>query len=109
MFKSKLLLCLLAFTLTGTGITCAATTHTTKSESTKEYMSDAAITTKVKSKLLATKDIKSLSISVTTNEGIVTLTGNVKTNMQKTKAVKVASKVKGVKSVKDELVVTGKE
>lgn len=84
-------------------------TMSNKTEMTTQYMSDAEITTKVKSELFASKDIKSLSISVVTTKGIVTLSGNVENTMQKKKAMKIASHVKGVKSVKDELVVTTKQ
>ncbi len=60
---------------------------------------DAWITTKVKSELAAAKNIKSTDISVTTNDGVVTLTGTVTGAKQKTHAEHVAKKVKGVKSV----------
>ena len=62
---------------------------------------DAWITTKVKSEFGTKKGIKGSDISVETNDGVVTLTGTVATNVEKTKAKRVASKVKGVKSVND--------
>lgn len=61
--------------------------------------SDAWITTKVKSELATTKGIKSTDISVTTNEGVVMLTGSVTTSHAKHMAEHVAMHVKGVKSV----------
>ncbi len=60
---------------------------------------DAWITTKVKSELASTKGIKSTEISVSTNDGVVTLTGSIPTAKEKAKAVRVAKHVKGVKSV----------
>lgn len=60
---------------------------------------DAWITTKVKSKLAAAKNIKSTDISVETKEGMVTLTGTVPTKSAKNHAVREAKSVKGVKSV----------
>lgn len=60
---------------------------------------DAWITTKVKSELGTTKGIKSTDISVSTNDGVVTLTGSVSTAKAKAKAEGVAKRVKGVKSV----------
>lgn len=61
--------------------------------------SDAWITTKVKSELATTKGIKSTDISVSTSDGVVTLTGSVATAKVKAKAEHVAKRVKGVKSV----------
>ena len=60
---------------------------------------DAWITTKVKSEFGTTKGIKSTDISVTTSDGVVTLTGSTDTAQAKAKAVRVAKRVKGVKSV----------
>jgi hyperosmotically inducible protein len=108
MFKSKILLCVLPIVFaSGMAFSMSneADTTTTKSETTGQYISDTTITTKVKSALLASKDVNSLSISVKTEKGVVTLTGNVENVMQKRKVMKIASHVKGVKSVKDELVI----
>ena len=60
---------------------------------------DAWITTKVKSEFGTTKGIKATDISVTTNDGVVSLSGTVATAKEKTHAEHVAKKVKGVKSV----------
>jgi hyperosmotically inducible protein len=64
---------------------------------------DAAITTAVKSKFLADDDIAGLSIDVDTKNNIVTLSGNVKTAAEKSRAVKIARSTDGVKSVVDKL------
>ena len=60
---------------------------------------DAWITTKVKTELGTAKGIKATDISVTTNDSMVTLSGHVSSEKQKMHAVRVAKKVKGVKSV----------
>jgi hyperosmotically inducible periplasmic protein len=60
---------------------------------------DTWITTKVKSELATTKGIKSNDISVSTTDGVVSLTGTASSSAEKTKAEGVAKKVKGVKSV----------
>jgi hyperosmotically inducible periplasmic protein len=60
---------------------------------------DGWITTKVKSEFGTTKGIHATDISVATSDGVVTLTGNVTTAKEKNHAVRVAKKVKGVKSV----------
>lgn len=71
--------------------------------SAQQYMSDSKITLAVKAKLLADKDIKSTDISVTTENGVVTLTGTVPDAMQKDKAAKIAQDAEGVKSVVNNL------
>jgi hyperosmotically inducible protein len=60
---------------------------------------DAWITTKVKSEFGTTKGIKATDISVSTSDGVVTLSGTATSRHEKAKAVKVAKAVKGVKSV----------
>jgi hyperosmotically inducible protein len=60
---------------------------------------DTWITTKVKSKFTAAKNVKSSDISVSTTDGAVTLTGSVASTKQKTHVIHLAKQVKGVKSV----------
>ncbi len=60
---------------------------------------DAWITTKVKSEFGTTKGISATSISVSTQDGVVTLSGTVSSEAEKEHAVRVAQLVKGVKSV----------
>lgn len=67
--------------------------------------SDSWITTKVKSELLAEKNLKSLKISVETHAGQVLLSGFVNSEDQKEKAEAVAKNVKGVTSVENSLIV----
>lgn len=60
---------------------------------------DAWITTKVKSEFAANKAVKATDISVSTTDGVVTLSGTVATSKEKTHAEAIAKKIKGVKSV----------
>ena len=60
---------------------------------------DAWITTKVKTELLTTKGVPSTDISVTTNNGVVTLTGVVDTKAQVEKTIACAKGIKGVKQI----------
>lgn len=60
---------------------------------------DTWITTKVKSKFAAAKGVRAKDISVSTNDGAVTLTGTAMTKAEKSRAVHIAKGVKGVKSV----------
>jgi hyperosmotically inducible periplasmic protein len=64
---------------------------------------DSVITTKAKAGILATKDLKSVQISVETRKGEVILSGFVDNEAAKKKAEEVVSKINGVKSVKNSL------
>lgn len=69
------------------------------SASAGQAMSDAWITTKVKSELATTKGVKSMDVTVKTVDGVVTLVGVLPTNLAVDKAVAAAKSVKGVKDV----------
>ena len=83
-------------------VACASTA---KQEGTGEYLGDSVITTKVKSMLAADDFLKSFQIGVETCKGVVQLSGFVNAQKAVDKAVEIASSVKGVKSVKNDLVV----
>jgi hyperosmotically inducible protein len=72
-------------------------------EKTGTYVDDSWITTKVKSDLLAAKDVSSTHISVTTTNGVVTLTGTAATTQESNKAAEIARGVAGVKDVKNDI------
>ena len=71
----------------------------TAANESKEAISDGWITTKVKSSLMLTRDVDGLDISVTTDNGVVKLGGNVDSKAQKQRAIDVAQNVRGVKKV----------
>lgn len=66
---------------------------------------DSVITAKVKAALLKARELKSLDVSVETYKGQVLLSGFVRNADQRDRAIKVASSVEGVTTVKDGLVV----
>jgi len=69
-------------------------------EHAKEATSDTWITTKVKSDLVTEKGIPGTDIKVETNKGVVSLSSTVAvTEAQKTTAVNITKKIKGVKAV----------
>lgn len=81
---------------------CAGgTTH----ESTGEYIDDTVLTTKVKTTILGDSRLKLLQISVETFKGVVQLSGFVDSAGAATRAVELARKVPGVKSVNNSLIV----
>ena len=67
-----------------------------------QALDDTAITTKVKTELLAEKDVNGTSISVDTKNGQVTLTGTVPP-AQIARAEAIARKVDGVREVVNQL------
>jgi len=80
-----------------------------KKESPGEYVDDAVITTKVKAAVFEEPSLKSAEINVETFQGTVQLTGFVRSRADINKAVAIAKKVKGVKSVKNDMVLKGKQ
>jgi osmotically-inducible protein OsmY len=70
---------------------------------TGEVVTDAAITSAVKTKFLAEPGVPGTSINVDTNDHVVTLTGTVKSKAEAEKAVRIARDTKGVKRVVNHL------
>lgn len=68
-----------------------------------EVGSDAWITTTIKTKLLADDKVGGLRIDVDTASGAVTLTGDVRTAAERSRALQLAKETEGVKSVNDQL------
>jgi osmotically-inducible protein OsmY len=81
-------------------VACASTS---KQEGAGEYVDDSVITTKVKTMLASDDFLKSFEISVETYKGTVQLSGFVDSQKAIDKAGEIASGVKGVKSVKNNL------
>jgi hyperosmotically inducible periplasmic protein len=82
----------------------AATTERATKE-TAVVVDDAAITTKVKTAVLAEPGLKTLQINVDTKDGVVTLSGTVDTPVLKDRAMQIAQQVSGVRSVVDNLAI----
>jgi len=93
---------LVLLVLIATFAACASTrTH----ESSGEFVDDSVITTKVKSLLAADDFLKSFQISVETYQGTVQLSGFVNSQKAVDKAAEIVMSVKGVKSLKNNLIV----
>lgn len=70
-----------------------------------KYVEDSVLTAKVKAALLKVPELKSFDISVETQRGEVLLSGFVKDESQRQKAVKAATAVEGVVAVKNAMLV----
>jgi hyperosmotically inducible protein len=68
-----------------------------------ERIDDGWITTKVKTKLTADPELNPFNINVDTKEGVVTLSGRVKTKAASKEAAELAAGTEGVKTVKNRL------
>ena len=75
-------------------------------QSVGETTSDATITSAVKMKFAADKTVDAFDINVDTDDGNVTLTGDVNTKTEADQAVALAKSVEGVKTVTPRLKIT---
>jgi hyperosmotically inducible protein len=74
-------------------------------ETTGQYVDDATITTKVKEAFVGDPQVKAMQVNVETMQGVVQLSGFVDSTAAEQRAVSLAQDVKGVKSVKDNIIV----
>ncbi len=72
------------------------------SEATR-FLSDTALTTKIKSKMELDDTLQSTSVHVSTSNGIVTLTGTAATRAERQRAVQLARETRGVQNVVDRI------
>lgn len=81
-------------------LTISATTSSVKSNTEPSHtISDSWITTKVKSTFMYSSNVDGSDIDVSTNAGVVTLTGKVDSGAEHALAIELAQNVRGVKSV----------
>lgn len=104
--KNKYLQALLLSAALASGatlITIAGCASTQTQEGTGEYIDDSVITTKVKTAILKDSNLKSSEINVETFKGVVQLSGFVSSPADINRAVTVSRRVKGVKSVENNM------
>ena len=99
----RLLKPLYAIVLAASALTIVGCASTPKQESTGQYLDDTAITAKVKAAIFADPDLKVSEINVETFKGDVQLSGFVRSRADELKAIEIARRVGGVKSVKDDM------
>jgi osmotically-inducible protein OsmY len=76
-----------------------------KGETIGEKVDDASITAQVKYALLSHKSTSALKTKVTTNEGVIAITGEASSDAEKSLVTKLAQDVRGVKSVSNNMTV----
>jgi osmotically-inducible protein OsmY len=104
----KRLMVFLVAVLTVTGFVLQACAPTATRESTGEYLDDAAITTKIKTKLLGDPVVSGFAVSVETFRSRVVLSGFVNSQTQVDRAIALAREVPGVREVQSALVIKSK-
>ncbi|MEO6569382.1 MAG: BON domain-containing protein [Opitutaceae bacterium] len=72
-------------------------------ETSSDKIDDASITTQVKYALVSHKSTSALKTKVTTIDGVVRVTGDAKTDAEKSLVTKLAADVRGVKSVTNDM------
>jgi osmotically-inducible protein OsmY len=72
-------------------------------ERTGEYIDDSVLTAKVKAAIFNEPNLKSAEINVETFKGVVQLSGFVSSAAAEHRAVEIARRIEGVKSVKNDM------
>jgi len=80
----------------------------TSTDTSAQYLSDAAITTKVKAAFAEDKWVKGRDIKVRTDHGVVDLTGAVSSKDESNRATELATNVKSVRAVHNNLTITSR-
>ena len=86
---------------------CAGMGPQPTTRTTGQAIDDVTIGTKLKAALAADPELSALKINVDTTQGAVRLRGEVKSVALRRKAEDMARKTEGVKSVDNQLIVTG--
>ncbi len=100
--RHRILSFLICIGLIAVFVGCASTP---KREGTGEYIDDSAITAKIKAEIFNDTSLKVFQINVETFKGEVQLSGFVDSSNAVKRAGEIARGVKGVKSVKNSLIV----
>ena len=86
---------------------CASGSAMSSSRSAGSATDDATITARVKTVLLNDTQINATKINVSTSNGVVTLSGQVRSKPEEDRAVQLARGVSGVRDVKSALQIGG--
>lgn len=85
---------------------CTAIVACTSNEpfkQTGEYLDDSVITTRVKASLAKSKETSALNINVVTEQGVVQLSGFIKSEEERRAAISITRQIPGVKAIQDKM------
>src|SRR4029077_11285026 len=88
-------------------VAAVAMVASAQQRSVGQVIDDATLPTEIKAKLTADTLSNLTKIGVTTRDGVVTLTGDVDSLERKARAVQIASSVRGVRQIVDNVQVVG--
>ena len=71
----------------------------------EQAVAEVSLTAKIKAKMALDETVRALTIDIDTNGSVVTLSGSVNSQVERTKAVQLARETAGVTSVVDRLVI----
>lgn len=72
-----------------------------------QFIDDATVTTRVKSRFAQDDQVSAMNIGVETNDGVVQLSGYVGSETEKSRAAEIARQVPDVKAVNNAIIVRG--
>ncbi len=101
--KKLLIAAMVAVSLAG----CANMGGSGPQRSVGQAVDDVTIGTRLKAALAADPDLSALKINVDTTKGAVRLRGEVKSMLLRRKAEDLARRIEGVRSVDNQLIITG--
>lgn len=76
-----------------------------QSQTIGSYVDDSVLTSRVKAALIKDEEVSGYGVEVETYEGVVQLSGFVKTHNERRRALDIARSVKGVSTVRDAMIV----
>jgi osmotically-inducible protein OsmY len=88
------------FSVAAIGLACCSTPQ---GKAVGVFFDDASTTARVKKAIFDEPSLKVTDVSVTTENGVVELSGSVKTARERTRAGDVARRVEGVKRVRNDI------
>jgi len=77
---------------------------TPRQESAGAMLDDSVITTKLKAAFVQDDKVSALRINVTSNHGIVQLSGFANSSLEANRAAEIARRIPGVKDVKNDII-----
>lgn len=91
--------------LTGASLAVTGCAVVRDQQTVGAYIDDAALTTEIKAKFVEDKTVDAAAIKVETLNGTVVLSGFAKSNAERIQAETIARNVKGVRQVRNTLIV----
>lgn len=74
-------------------------------ENTKEYLSDSAVTARVKKRLLQDPKVSGFDVKVSTQDGVVTLTGDLESEESVARVLAITRATEGVKQAVNRMMI----